>query len=238
MPWGEKYTGSTLVSMYLAELAANAWDLAQATGQLGRLDPSLAQPALDGARAMINPGTATWRDPDRRSGPRCRHPPAPTTGNASPPSWDATPGIAGLTPDSGVRPEAVVRSDDRSWRRTSAPSSCRDHVRRDRVGDLKLFEPVAMSACHATQLRRALSFTDFRAEGQRIHMLGRTTTAVQRCHVVSPEQFGDSDTRGIGGSRRKGVRTHSPGSEGLSLRVFCFRVKLGKDPDDRFLEFR
>lgn len=55
MPWGEKYTGATLVNMYLAELAAHAWDLAQATGQLDRLDPSLAQPALDGARAMIKP---------------------------------------------------------------------------------------------------------------------------------------------------------------------------------------
>jgi uncharacterized protein (TIGR03086 family) len=55
MPWGEKYTGATLVNMYLAELAAHAWDLAQATGQLDELDPSLAQPALDGARAMIKP---------------------------------------------------------------------------------------------------------------------------------------------------------------------------------------
>lgn len=55
MPWGEEYTGATLVDMYLAELAAHAWDLARATGQLGRLDPSLAGPALDGARAMIKP---------------------------------------------------------------------------------------------------------------------------------------------------------------------------------------
>jgi hypothetical protein len=35
MPWGEEYTG--------------------VTGQLDRLDPSLAVPALDGARAMIKP---------------------------------------------------------------------------------------------------------------------------------------------------------------------------------------
>lgn len=55
MPWGEEYTGATLVDMYLAELAAHAWDLARATGQLGRLDPSLAGPALDGARTMIKP---------------------------------------------------------------------------------------------------------------------------------------------------------------------------------------
>jgi len=55
MPWGEEYTGATLVDMYLAELAAHAWDLARATGQLDKLDPSLARPALEGARAMIKP---------------------------------------------------------------------------------------------------------------------------------------------------------------------------------------
>jgi hypothetical protein len=49
------HPGATLVDMYLAELAAHAWDLARATGQLGRLDPSLALPALEGARAMIKP---------------------------------------------------------------------------------------------------------------------------------------------------------------------------------------
>ena len=32
MPWGEEYTGADLVDMYLAELAAHAWDLARATG--------------------------------------------------------------------------------------------------------------------------------------------------------------------------------------------------------------
>ena len=53
MPWGEEYTGATLVDMYLAELAAHAWDLARATGQIDKLDPSLALPALEGARAMI-----------------------------------------------------------------------------------------------------------------------------------------------------------------------------------------
>ena len=55
MPWGEEYTGATLVDMYLAELAAHAWDLARATGQTDKLDPSLALPALEGARAMIKP---------------------------------------------------------------------------------------------------------------------------------------------------------------------------------------
>jgi uncharacterized protein (TIGR03086 family) len=55
MPWGEEYTGAALVDMYLAELAAHAWDLARATGQLDGLNPSLALPALEGARAMIKP---------------------------------------------------------------------------------------------------------------------------------------------------------------------------------------
>ena len=55
MPWGEEYTGATLVDMYLVELAAHAWDLARATGQVDKLDPSLAGPALMGARAMIKP---------------------------------------------------------------------------------------------------------------------------------------------------------------------------------------
>ena len=55
MPWGEVYTGATLVDMYLAELAAHAWDLAQATAQVDKLDPSLALPALEGARATIKP---------------------------------------------------------------------------------------------------------------------------------------------------------------------------------------
>jgi uncharacterized protein (TIGR03086 family) len=55
MPWGEAYTGATLVDMYLAELATHAWDLAKATRALDKLDGSLALPALDGARAMIKP---------------------------------------------------------------------------------------------------------------------------------------------------------------------------------------
>jgi uncharacterized protein (TIGR03086 family) len=55
MPWGETYTGATLVDMYLAELATHAWDLAAATGQLGRLHSELATTALDGAHAMLKP---------------------------------------------------------------------------------------------------------------------------------------------------------------------------------------
>ena len=55
MPWGEVYTGYTVVNMYLAELAGHAWDLAAATGQLDRLDPQLAAAALGGARYMLKP---------------------------------------------------------------------------------------------------------------------------------------------------------------------------------------
>jgi len=55
MPWGETYDGYTLVNMYLAEISAHAWDLASATGQLGRLEPGLAPSALAGARAMLRP---------------------------------------------------------------------------------------------------------------------------------------------------------------------------------------
>lgn len=55
MPWGERYSGRTLVDMYLGELAAHAWDLAASTGQLSLLDPALAAPALDAARDMLKP---------------------------------------------------------------------------------------------------------------------------------------------------------------------------------------
>lgn len=55
MPWGETYSGRVLVDMYLAELAAHAWDLAAATGQLAKLDPELPASALAGARAVIKP---------------------------------------------------------------------------------------------------------------------------------------------------------------------------------------
>lgn len=55
MPWGETYTGRTLVDMYCAELVAHAWDLATATGQTERLDQELATEALEAAHAMLKP---------------------------------------------------------------------------------------------------------------------------------------------------------------------------------------
>lgn len=55
MPWGEVYSGSVLVDMYLTELATHTWDLAAATGQLESLDPSLAGPVLAAATGMLKP---------------------------------------------------------------------------------------------------------------------------------------------------------------------------------------
>lgn len=55
MPWGETWTGVTAVNMYLAELAGHTWDLAEATGQLDRLEAGLGTPALEAARAMLKP---------------------------------------------------------------------------------------------------------------------------------------------------------------------------------------
>ncbi len=55
LPWGEVYSGATVIDMYLAELATHTWDLAAASGQMARLDVDLAGPALDGARAMLKP---------------------------------------------------------------------------------------------------------------------------------------------------------------------------------------
>lgn len=55
MPWGEILPGSTVIDMYLAELATHAWDLAASTDQLDLLDDDLAVDALEGARCMLKP---------------------------------------------------------------------------------------------------------------------------------------------------------------------------------------
>jgi uncharacterized protein (TIGR03086 family) len=75
MPWGEEYTGATLVDMYLAELAAHAWDLARATGQLDKLDRSLALPALEAALAMIKPQYRDMVEPGAPFGAEVTPPP-------------------------------------------------------------------------------------------------------------------------------------------------------------------
>ncbi|HET9732611.1 MAG TPA: TIGR03086 family metal-binding protein, partial [Acidimicrobiales bacterium] len=78
MPWGEVYTGETLVNMYLAELAAHAWDLAFATGQIDVLDPTLAEPALDAARAMLKPEYRDLMGPGNPFGAEVAPPPDAT----------------------------------------------------------------------------------------------------------------------------------------------------------------
>jgi uncharacterized protein (TIGR03086 family) len=75
MPWGEEYTGATLVDMYLTELATHAWDLAKATGQLEKLDGSLAPPALDGARVMVTPQYRDMVEPGAPFGVEVHLPP-------------------------------------------------------------------------------------------------------------------------------------------------------------------
>jgi uncharacterized protein (TIGR03086 family) len=59
MPWGEVYTGETLVNMYLAEIATHAWDLAASTGQLDKLDS--AEPGSPfGAEVEAPPDATDW----------------------------------------------------------------------------------------------------------------------------------------------------------------------------------
>ncbi len=90
MPWGEEFTGATVVDMYLAELAAHAWDLARATGQTDELDPSVATTALEGARSMIKPGYRDTVEPGSPFGAEVAPPPDADDWNASLPSWVAT----------------------------------------------------------------------------------------------------------------------------------------------------
>lgn len=74
MPWGETYTGAYLIDMYVAELAAHTWDLAAATGQLGRLPTGFATEALESARAMLRP---EYRDAMGKGNPFGAETPAP-----------------------------------------------------------------------------------------------------------------------------------------------------------------
>jgi len=94
MPWGEVYVGSTLVDMYLAELAAHAWDLASATGQLERLDDAgLAVTALEGARAMLKPEYRNLAEPGSPFGSEVEAPADAT-------DWDCLAAFMGRTPRS------------------------------------------------------------------------------------------------------------------------------------------
>lgn len=55
MPWGEAYPGSTLVGIYLVELATHSWDVAFATGTTGVLDDDLGATTLVTAEVHIRP---------------------------------------------------------------------------------------------------------------------------------------------------------------------------------------
>jgi uncharacterized protein (TIGR03086 family) len=91
MPWGETYTGATLVEMYLGELGAHAWDLAAATGQLDRLDPALAEEALDAARDMLKPAYRDAMGPGNPFGQEVEAPADATT-------WERFAAFMGRTP--------------------------------------------------------------------------------------------------------------------------------------------
>ena len=97
MPWGEEHTGATLVDMYLAELAAHAWDLARATGQLTRLDPMLAVPALHGARATIKPQYRDMAGPGSPFGAEVQ--PTPDADN-----WERFAAFMGRDPKAPLTP--------------------------------------------------------------------------------------------------------------------------------------
>lgn len=91
MPWGEVYTGATLVDMYLAELTGHAWDLASATGQLDRLDGDLAEVGLDAARSMLKPEYRNLVEPGSPYGSEVAAPADPT-------GWERLAAFLGRNP--------------------------------------------------------------------------------------------------------------------------------------------
>jgi uncharacterized protein (TIGR03086 family) len=91
MPWGEVYTGETLVNMYLAEIATHAWDLASATGQMSRLDSAVTREALEGARAMLKPEYRNLMEPGSPFGSEVEAPSDAT-------DWEALAAFMGRQP--------------------------------------------------------------------------------------------------------------------------------------------
>ncbi len=91
LPWGEVYTGATVVDMYLAELATHTWELAAASNQLQRLDADLAGPALDSARSMLKP---EYRDLQEVGSPYGQEISAPDDAT----SWERLAGFMGRQP--------------------------------------------------------------------------------------------------------------------------------------------
>jgi uncharacterized protein (TIGR03086 family) len=99
MPWGEEYTGAALIDMYLLELAAHAWDLARAAGQLDRLASTLAAPALSGARAFIKPEFRDMVGPGSPFGAEVPPPPGAD-------DWDRFVAFTGRDPRAPVTPSS------------------------------------------------------------------------------------------------------------------------------------
>jgi uncharacterized protein (TIGR03086 family) len=91
LPWGEVYSGATVVDMYLTELATHTWDLAAATGQPARLDADLGGSALEAARAMLKP---EYRDLMEVGSPYGQEVPAPDDAT----SWERLAAFMGRQP--------------------------------------------------------------------------------------------------------------------------------------------
>jgi uncharacterized protein (TIGR03086 family) len=100
MPWGEQYTGAAVIDMYLLELAAHAWDLAEATGQLDRLAPTVAAPALSGAHAFIKPEFRDMVGPGAPFGAEVPPPPGAT-------DWERFVAFTGRDPRARVTPSSA-----------------------------------------------------------------------------------------------------------------------------------
>lgn len=96
MPWGEAFTGATVVDMYLAELATHTWDLAAASDQLRRLDADLAGAAFDGARDMLKP---EYRDQLEAGSPFGQEIPAPDDAT----TWERLAAFMGREPRPSAR---------------------------------------------------------------------------------------------------------------------------------------
>jgi uncharacterized protein (TIGR03086 family) len=65
MPWGES-KGADLARMSAADIVIHAWDLANATGQLHRLDPALCEEVLAWGRTVMKD---EYRTPEAGFGP-------------------------------------------------------------------------------------------------------------------------------------------------------------------------
>jgi uncharacterized protein (TIGR03086 family) len=96
MPWGEVFTGTFLVDMYLVELATHAWDLARATDQLERLNPALALPALEAAMTSIKPEYRDMVEPGAPFGADLPSPPGAD-------NWERLAAFMGRDPRASIK---------------------------------------------------------------------------------------------------------------------------------------